>query len=207
MDYQNMYNDYIRANTQYNNSSYNINNVNKYLEKFDEILSNMSQKMLSPTICSSITINFIECMVPHHEAAIYMCENLLNYTQYRPLQKIARNIISMQTSGIEEMQKIKNTTEGYNNTRRSVENYMRLYFAITRNMIDRMKNSLRSDSINLNFIDEMIPHHEGAISMCKNLLQYCIDPRLRTLAEKIISEQSNGVIDLKRIREELKHNC
>ena len=33
-------------------------------------------------------------MIPHHMAAIYMCENLLKYTKYMPWQKIARNIIT-----------------------------------------------------------------------------------------------------------------
>ena len=63
-----------------------------------------------------------------------------------------------------------------------------------------MTNSLRSNNINLNFISEMIPHHEGAIAMCQNLLQYNIDPRLRVVAENIIKEQSQGVQDLYEIR-------
>jgi len=67
-----------------------------------------------------------------------------------------------------------------------------------------MRNSFRSNDIDLNFINEMIPHHEGAIKMCENLLKYRIDPRLAEIANSIIIEQSEGVRQLKRILEILE---
>lgn len=175
----------------------------KYLSRFDEILCEMANKMLSPQITNNITINFIECMIPHHQAAIYMCENLLQFTYYQPLQEIAKNIIKMQTTGIEQMKEIARTTSGFSNSQRNVDCYMTKYFSITENMINRMKNSPRCIDINLNFVNEMIPHHEGAIAMCENLLQYSIDPRLRRVADSIIKEQSEGVRQLKEIQKTL----
>ena len=176
----------------------------KYLYRFDQILDQMAEKMLSAKIINNITIDFIECMIPHHQAAIYMCENLLEYTNYQQLQKIANNIIKTQTNGIEQMEKIKRTTRGFQNTPRDVNSYIEKYFEITKNMIERMKNSPRSININLNFVNEMIPHHEGAIAMCKNLLQYRIDPRLRNVANNIIQEQSEGVKQLEEIKDTYK---
>jgi len=163
----------------------------------------MANKMLSANIVDNITIDFIECMIPHHQAAIYMCENLLEYTDYEPLQKIARNIITTQTKGIEQMTEIAKTTSGFCSSPEDVCSYMTKYLAITKNMIFRMKNSPRCININLNFVNEMIPHHEGAVAMCENLLQYCIDPRLKEVAESIIKEQSEGIRQLKEIREKL----
>ena len=52
----------------------------RYLYRFDQILDEMAEKMLNPNIVNNITLNFIECMIPHHQAAIYMSENLLRYT-------------------------------------------------------------------------------------------------------------------------------
>ena len=141
--------------------------VKRYLERFDEILITMKHKMLCAKFNNDLTKYFIECMIPHHQAAIYMCENLLQYTDYEPLISIANNIIKMQTHGIEQMKDIFCTTKGLN--------------------------------INLNFINEMIPHHEGAIYMCKNVLKYNIDPRLRILAEDIIKEQENGVEEMRTL--------
>ena len=177
--------------------------VKKYLNRFNQILSEMSNKMLNANITNSITINFIESMIPHHQAAIYMCENLLEYTDYPPLQEIARRIINMQTRGIEQMREIGMTTYGYINSRRDVKYYEKKFFCITKRMICRMKNSLRSNNINLNFVSEMIPHHEGAIEMCENLLKYNIDPRLVQVARNIIQEQSEGVRQLKYVQQRL----
>lgn len=178
-------------------------NAKKYLARFDQILNAMASNMLSANITDSITINFIECMIPHHQAAIYMCENLLRYTDYRPLQEIANNIIKMQTRGIDQMKEIARTTSGFSNSKEDVNCYMKKYFEITKNMIYRMRNSSRVMNINCNFVSEMIPHHEGAIAMCDNLLQYCIDPRLEHVAKAIIKEQSEGVRQLKAIRKSL----
>lgn len=178
--------------------------VQNYLARFDEILCQMADKMLNAQLTNNnITINFIRCMIPHHQAAIYMCENLLKYTNYTPLQEIARDIIKTQTSGIMQMKEIARTTIGFENSQRDVNCYLEKYFEITRNMICRMKNSPRCNNINLNFVNEMIPHHEGAISMCNNLLHYRIDPRLRNVANSIIEEQSRGVRQLEAIRETL----
>lgn len=187
-----------------------MNNTNKnvemYLKRFDQILYEMSYQMLSQTITNSITVNFIKCMIPHHQAAIYMSENLLKYTQYPPLIKIAKNIIQMQTTGIKQMENVLRTTKGYTNSRQNIQSYMNEYFKITKNMINKMENSLRTNNINLNFTYEMIPHHEGAIAMCNNLLKYSIDPRLKVIAENIISEQSQGVIELQRVQKNLENN-
>lgn len=175
----------------------------KYLSKFQEILSNMAKKMLSANVVNNITIDFIECMIPHHQAAIYMCENLLQYTNYKPLEEIAEGIIKMQTRGIEQMKEIIKTTKGYCNTTEEVYRYYSRYLSITKNMIFKMKNSPRCNNINLSFINEMIPHHEGAIAMCNNLLKYRIDPRLAGVARTIIEEQSRGIKQLREIQKNL----
>lgn len=179
----------------------NLQDALIYLNRFGQILNQMESQMLNPNITNNITLDFIECMIPHHEAAIYMCENLLQYYVYKPLQEVARNIVKTQTMGIKEMMEIAKTTRGYDNSLEEVRSYMNDYFNITRNMIYRMRNSNRSMNIGLNFVNEMIPHHEGAIAMCQNLLKYRIDPRLRSVANSIIREQSNGVRELKRIKD------
>ena len=177
--------------------------ANRYLYRYDEIVKQMAEKMLSRNVTNSITINFIECMIPHHQAAIEMSENLLQYTRYQPLQEIAQNIIKMQTEGIQEMEEICKTTYGFPNTPQVVDNYMQKYLEITKNMVERMKNAPRCVNINLNFVNEMIPHHEGAIAMCESLLDYRIDPRLKLMVDSMIREQSDGVKQLKEIQKRL----
>lgn len=155
-----------------------INENRKYLYEYFQILNNMENKMLNALVTDNITINFIRAMVVHHQAAIYMCQNLLRFTNDEPLEESARNIISVQTKEIAEMRDVALTTSGYSNSRRDVNFYEKAFLSITKKMICRMRNVPRSNNINLNFVNEMMPHHEGAIRMCENVLKYRIDPRL-----------------------------
>lgn len=178
----------------------NWQNINQYLNRFDQILWEMTTKMLTAPTTDNITINFIKTMIPHHQAAIYMCESLLKYTTYYPLQNIARRIIKLQTEGIKQMQNILKTTTGYENEWIETNTYMNKFKQITNEMVQEMKYSSRTMNINYNFVNEMIPHHKGAIAMCINLLQYNIDPRLKKVATSIIKFQSQGVKELERIK-------
>ncbi len=177
--------------------------ANRYLYRYDEIVKLMAEKMLSQNMTNSVTIHFIECMIPHHQAAIEMSENLLQYTRYQPLQEIAQNIIKMQTEGIKQLEEICKTTYSFPNTPQVVNNYRQKYLEIAKNMIEKMKNASRCVNINLNFINEMIPHHEGAIAMCENLLPYRIDPRLKLMVDSMIKEQSEGVKQLKEMQKRI----
>ncbi len=173
--------------------------VKQYLIRFNEILCVMENKMICANENRDITKYFIECMIPHHQAAIYMCENLLQYTDYMPLIRIANNIISMQTEGIKKMKNIYNTTKEYENSEQNMKCYQEKYCDIVSIMVYEMKNSPKTMNINYNFVNEMIPHHEGAIHMCKNLLKYNIDSRLKEVANSIIKEQENGVREMKAL--------
>ena len=180
--------------------------ANYYLARFNEILHYMSRDMLVTETTNNITIDFIRCMIPHHLAAIYMCDNLLNYTNYAPLANVASNMIKIEENEIKQMQEIAETAMPYINLKKEVDNYFKKYFKITQNMINEMRNSKTTVDINLDFTYEMIPHHEGAIKMCQNLLKYPIDTRLGMLANNIIMQKSEGIKMLKTIQRNLNKN-
>jgi uncharacterized protein (DUF305 family) len=52
----------------------------------------------------------------------------------------------------------------------------------------------------LRFIDSMIPHHEGAVVMAKEVLQKSQRPELRKLAEDIIKAQEKEIDQMKQWR-------
>ena len=72
-----------------------------YLAKFYSIFSDMVTAMTAVQNGNSISQNFIERMIPHHEAAIEMSKNILSYTKNEQLKAIAENIIAEQTKSIE----------------------------------------------------------------------------------------------------------
>ena len=84
-----------------------MSDMEKYLKRFREIVCGLADKMLNRTSISDITLDFIECMIPHHRAAIDMCENLLKYCIDPRLKQIAEAMIKQQTKGVQELNKIR----------------------------------------------------------------------------------------------------
>ena len=63
----------------------------------------------------------------------------------------------------------------------------------------QMCNACSDNNINADFMREMIPHHQGAIKMSKNVLQYPICPELDSILQAIITSQEKGVLEMRRL--------
>ena len=87
--------------------------------------------------------------------------------------------------------------------------YLAFYDCILCDMIDGMTHADLSDSISHNFITQMIPHHEGAIEMARNILKYTTNIPLQNLALRIITEQTDSISRMRRILSKCDavHNC
>lgn len=170
-----------------------------YLSEFYNILDNMIQNMMAAALSDSISNNFIAQMIPHHEAAIAMSRNLLQYTTCVPLENIAASIIEGQTASIASMQSILGPCKTTENTQQELSLYQRRFRQITSEMFSKMENSWTSNNINGDFIREMIPHHRGAIRMSKSALQYNICPELTPILRAIITSQEESIQKMQRL--------
>ncbi len=87
--------------------------------------------------------------------------------------------------------------------------YLAFYDGILCDMKNGMTHADLSDSISHNFITQMIPHHQGAIEMSRNLLRYTTCIPLQNLALQIITEQTRSISDMQGIlcRCDSLHNC
>jgi uncharacterized protein (DUF305 family) len=63
--------------------------------------------------------------------------------------------------------------------------------------MDALENATPFDKA---FIDAMVPHHQGAIAMAKELLRKGEQPALRKMANNIISAQSEEIARMKQWR-------
>ena len=167
-----------------------------YLNQFHCILDEMIEGMTTAELTNSISHNFIVQMIPHHQAAIEMSENILKYTIFVPLQDIAQNIITEQTKSIENMRKIECECSECVNSKGDICLYQRRVKQIMQTMFKGMENAAATNNINADFMREMIPHHCGAVEMSKNALQYDICPGLRPILNAIITSQEKGIMQM-----------
>lgn len=170
-----------------------------YLGEFQRILQTMICEMTSARLLNSISYNFISQMIPHHQAAIKMSENILAYTEDSQIAKIAENIISTQEKSIQNMRSIQNICRCCRNCRRELYAYQSGLQPIFDTMFDRMADACSTRYVNCNFLREMIPHHEGAVQMSKLTLKKRICPQLVPILESIIREQEQGIREMKEL--------
>lgn len=171
-----------------------------YLKQFHCILEDMITGMTKACLLNeSISHNFIVQMIPHHRAAIEMSSSLLKYTTFIPLQNIAKDIIREQTKSIQEMERSIKSCDAFCNTDCERKLYKKRFQAITEKMFEDMGTAPAVNSINVNFMREMIPHHLGAIQMSENALKYPICPELIPILQAIITSQKQGVKEMRQL--------
>lgn len=177
-----------------------LSNVTKdYLDTFHCVFENMTQTMKNARMTNSISYNFIVQMIPHHQAAIDMSRNILQYTTCVALQDIAMGIVEEQTKSIENMQKIVDCCSKYKNTQKELSLYQDRANHVMDAMISTMEHSCVTNQINADFLWEMLPHHRGAISMAENALSYNICPDLKPILSAIIRSQQKDIMQMQQV--------
>ncbi len=61
-----------------------------------------------------------------------------------------------------------------------------------------------SDNIDLNYLSNMIPHHQGAIDASKQILQYTQNENIKNIAKRIIQSQGQEIETFKTILKTIK---
>ncbi len=177
-----------------------LSNVTKdYLATFHCIFENMIQAMKGAEFTNSISYNFIVQMIPHHQAAIDMSRNILQYTTCVSLQDIAMGIVEEQTKSMEDMRKIVTCCGKYKNTQKELSLYQGKADQVMQMMISDMEHSCVTNQINADFLWEMIPHHQGAIAMAENTICFTICPELKPILCAIIRSQKKGVMQMQQL--------
>jgi len=140
---------------------------------------------------------FIDAMVPHHQGAIAMAEVALKNAQHAEIKDLSRNIVSTQQAEIEELKSIKKEEFGTSNVPMEMsQEQMR-----DMGMMDPQELA-RSEPFDKAFIAAMIPHHQSAIAMAKVAYEESENPRIKKLAENIVSAQQAEIEQMKRWREQ-----
>ena len=174
-------------------------NTNEYLDAYVCILKEMICAMTNAELSNSISHNFIVQMIPHHKAAIQMSRNVLKYTTNCDIECIASNIIMAQTQSIRDMEKALTCCSQKNNPRNDLCTYQKHVEKIFQTMFHRMQTAKSCNSIDCNFLWEMIPHHEGAVAFSETTLEYNICPELKPILQAIVTSQKQGICQMEEL--------
>ena len=141
---------------------------------------------------------FIDAMVPHHQGAIAMAEVALKNAEHEEIVQLSRNIISSQQAEIEELKSIKQEEFGTSNVPMEMSQEQMRGMGMMMNP-QQLANQKPFDEA---FMDAMIPHHQSAIEMAQVALEKSDNPKIKELAENIISAQQREIEQMREWRME-----
>jgi len=143
---------------------------------------------------SEIDEHFIEQMIPHHEGAIAMAELALERSSRSEIRSLAEDIIAAQTREIVQM---KTWYKDWFDS--DVPEYggfgMGMMMGGDHMMAVEgdLEGLASAEDFDLEFIRQMIPHHEMAIMMASMLAAGSEREEMQMLADQIITSQSSEI--------------
>jgi uncharacterized protein (DUF305 family) len=141
---------------------------------------------------------FIAEMVPHHEAAIEMASVAVERAQHPEVKQLAQAIIETQGEEIDELSSIHERL--FDEPVAAADHgSLGLSEAEMGGHGDAFMLA-EAEEFDREFIDMMVPHHQGAIRMARIELDEGEDEALRHLAEEIIAAQSREIEEMNRWR-------
>lgn len=150
-------------------------------------------------------LRFIDAMIPHHEGAIAMAKDALTKSSRKEMKNLAQAIITAQEKEIAEMKKWRSSWyPKAPQTPMAWSSQMNHSMPMSSEQMNAMMMTMdlgKADKdFDLRFIDAMIPHHKGAITMAEDALSKSKRPEIQKLAKNIISSQETEIKQLEQWR-------
>lgn len=151
-------------------------------------------------------LRFIDAMIPHHQGAVEMAQEVLEKSQRPEMKKLAEEIIAAQNREIEQMQQWRKAWYPEASSKPMAWHaQMGHMMEMTPEQIDAMmmKGDLGAADaeFDLRFLNAMIPHHEGAVVMAEDLLSKSNRPEMKQLAQEILNSQQKEIDQMKQWRQ------
>lgn len=136
-------------------------------------------------------LQFLDTMIAHHQGAIDMARPAETKAQHKELKAMAQNVIRDQEREIAEMKRYR---EQWFSGRPAAINMEMAGMRDSMKGMDMNKlNAATGNEFDVMFLEQMTPHHAGAVVMAKEALQRAEHPEIKTLAQTIIREQEKEI--------------
>ena len=150
-------------------------------------------------------LRFIDSMIPHHEGAIVMAKDALSKSKRPEIKMLANAIIKAQPSEIKQMQDWRSLWYPKAPTTPMMwHGAMNHSTPMTNGQISSMRMSMDLGASDKGYDDRflaaMIPHHESAVLMAKDLALKSKRPEMQKLAKEIIASQQAEIDQMNQWR-------
>lgn len=149
----------------------------------------------SPNAASApYDLQFLDTMIPHHQGAVDMARPAVERAQHTELREFARRIIADQEREIAEMRRIRERY--YAGKPEAMNMEMPGMTDSMRGMDMKALNAATGNDFDVMFLEQMIPHHDGAVVMSRDGLGKLEHAEIKTLANQIITSQQREVAQM-----------
>ncbi|ARV59639.1 DUF305 domain-containing protein [Nostocales cyanobacterium HT-58-2] len=167
---------------------------------------NHSMAMDNGPADANYDLRFIDAMIPHHQGATQMAKEAQQKSKRPEIKKLAGEIIKAQNKEIAELKqwrtawypKAPSTPMAWH---AQMNHMMPMSSEQEKAMRMDMDLGAADAQFDLRFINAMIPHHEGAITMAQDALSKSKRPEIKKLAQDIITSQQKEIDQMKQWRQ------
>ena len=142
---------------------------------------------------NGVDLAFVSEMVPHHESAVEMARIAQKRGQRDEIKELAGAIVESQNAEIQTMTGLARQFEEAGVEKGELDvpmDQMGMDMDMDAGMLET------AEPFDREFIDMMIPHHQGAIRMARAELDRGADGEAKKLAEEIIAAQAKEIEEM-----------
>jgi uncharacterized protein (DUF305 family) len=146
-------------------------------------------------------LRFIDSMIPHHQGALVMAEEVLQKSKRPELIKLAKSMLAEQKKEIAQMQQWRKQWYPKASAtpimwHAAMNHEMAMTAEHKQSMMMSMSLGKADAGFDKRFLDAMIPHHQGAVTMGQDLLLKSKRPEMKKLAQNIIKSQQAEIAQM-----------
>lgn len=161
---------------------------------------NHSMAMDLGTADASYDLRFIDAMILHHQGAVEMAKAAQQKSQRSEIKQLADNIIKSQNREIAQMQQWRQAWYPQAGQLMAYNTSQGQMMEMSSQQMQSMKMNKDLGSadaqFDLRFINAMIPHHQGAVTMAEDALSKSQRPEIRQLAQEIVKAQEAEIAQM-----------
>lgn len=147
-----------------------------------------------------IDLQFIDTMIAHHQGAVDMAKMAVLQGEDQQLKKFNEGVVESQEREITQMKRWRD--EWFKDAKPAINMDFPGMHEGMKDMDMKKLGALNGKAFDIEYVKQMIPHHEGALTMSKELNAKTERSELKQLGDAIIKAQTEEIEQMKKWLEE-----